>query len=190
MALKTIVKVSHISNLSDARYCAGMGVDMLGVGVIASQENYIEPAVFHEIRGWIAGPKIIAELYGLSEPGEIQAAIETYAPDYFELTLEEYRKFAAQLTLPCLIDCGAWPPRPLPGDDEKISHFIAGERTACAEVSTEIPVLVRVTSVLSLQEKLASGCFRGVVLKGPRQSRAGKTSYEQLGELLEALEEE
>ncbi len=30
MALKTIVKVGNITNLSDARYCAVMGVDMLG----------------------------------------------------------------------------------------------------------------------------------------------------------------
>ena len=28
--LKTQVKVSSITNLSDARYCAGMGVDLLG----------------------------------------------------------------------------------------------------------------------------------------------------------------
>jgi phosphoribosylanthranilate isomerase len=30
MPLKTFVKVGCITNLSDARYCAGMGVDMLG----------------------------------------------------------------------------------------------------------------------------------------------------------------
>ena len=28
--LKTLIKVSNINNLSDARYCAGMGVEMLG----------------------------------------------------------------------------------------------------------------------------------------------------------------
>ena len=28
--LKTIVKVSEVNNLSDARYCAGMGVEYIG----------------------------------------------------------------------------------------------------------------------------------------------------------------
>ena len=31
MPLKTFVKVGNITNLSDARYCAGMGVDMLRI---------------------------------------------------------------------------------------------------------------------------------------------------------------
>lgn len=189
MSLKTIVKVSHISNLSDARYCAGMGVDMLGVGVIPSQENYLSPAIFHEIRGWIAGPKIIAELYGLSSLEEVEAAIETYAPDYLELAVEEYLKFGPALPLPCLINCGATPPHPIPGTPEKISHLIADERMSCADVPAQIPVLIRVSSLQSLSDKLAKGCFSGVVLEAPKQSRAGMTSYEQLGHLLEALED-
>ena len=56
MALKTLVKVGKISNLSDAWYCAGMSVDMLGFTVIASQENYVSPELFREMRGWFYGP--------------------------------------------------------------------------------------------------------------------------------------
>ncbi|MFM1835376.1 MAG: hypothetical protein RJA04_63, partial [Bacteroidota bacterium] len=48
--LKTLVKVSAITNLSDARYCAGMGVDLLGfpLGKISIDQ-------FTEIRNWLAG---------------------------------------------------------------------------------------------------------------------------------------
>ena len=65
MPLKTFVKVGCITNLSDARYCAGMGVDMLGFRAVESQENYIKPSQFQEIRGWIAGPLVVAEVYGV-----------------------------------------------------------------------------------------------------------------------------
>lgn len=33
MALKTFVKISGVNNLSDARYCAGMGVNQLGFNI-------------------------------------------------------------------------------------------------------------------------------------------------------------
>lgn len=190
MSLKTIVKVSHVSNLSDARYCAGMGVDMLGVGVISSHQDYMAPPLFQEIRGWIAGPKIVAELYGVSTHEEIRAAVETYAPDYFELTLDEYLKFGSALSLPCLVYCGETMPAASVVDPQKVSHFIAGERLSCKDLPERMPVMIQVTTVPSLQEKLAQGCFRGIVLEGPRQSRVGMTSYEELGDLLEALEDD
>lgn len=190
MSLKTIVKVSHVSNLSDARYCAGMGVDMLGVGVISSHQDYMAPPVFQEIRGWIAGPKIVAELYGISTQEEIRAALETYSPDYFELTLDEYSKFGSALTLPCLVYCGETMAVTSVLDPQKVLYLIAGERLTCKDLPERIPVLIHAATVQSLTEKLAQGCFRGIVLEGPRASRVGMTSYEGLGDLLEALEDE
>ena len=42
MALSTIVKVGSIRNLSDARYCAGMMVDVLGFSINPNDKNYIK----------------------------------------------------------------------------------------------------------------------------------------------------
>src|SRR4051812_19134719 len=103
MPLKTVVKVGNISNLSDARYCAGMGVDMLGFRVLEKQENFISPRLFQEIRGWVSGPKVVAEVYGLESPEQLLAIVSNYAPDYFELSLSAYRTFNDHLTLPSLV---------------------------------------------------------------------------------------
>ena len=48
MPLKTIVKVGSITNLSDARYCAGMGVEMLGFNVVAGHESFIDAKKYQE----------------------------------------------------------------------------------------------------------------------------------------------
>src|SRR6187401_3084647 len=85
MALKTIVKVGGITNLSDARYCSGMGVDMLGFRVIEGQDNYISPKQFQEIRGWVTGPQIVAEIYGIEKESDLAEIIAQYRPDYLEL---------------------------------------------------------------------------------------------------------
>src|SRR5688572_15531110 len=103
MPLKTLVKVGNITNLSDARYCAGMGVDMLGFRVIEGQENFVAPKLFQEIRGWVAGPKVVAELYGYSENLDFNLILKNYAPDFAEFTYAEYLKFRTVISMPCIV---------------------------------------------------------------------------------------
>ena len=68
MALKTMVKVGQITNLSNARYCAGMGVNMLGFVVDDGSEFFISPEQFREISGWVAGVEFVGEISGSQIP--------------------------------------------------------------------------------------------------------------------------
>lgn len=192
MPLKTSVKVSHLSNLSDARYCAGMGVNMLGFGVIPGSPHYMTPQLFQDIRGWVAGPAIVAEVYGLSgQETEIREIMQKYAPDYFELSLEEYRKFHTILPLPCIVDMAAVPEAATLPDDGKIAYVVVDGSCSCRDIAGfSNPVFVRIAGADQLRDKLGSGCFKGVVLEGPPEQRPGITNYDQLGEILEALEED
>lgn len=189
MPLKTIVKVSHISNLSDARYCAGMGVEMLGFRVIPGAEHYMPQQVFQDIRGWISGPKIIAELYGISNPEQIVSAVQTYAPDCFELTFDEYKTFKKMLSLPCIVYFNLAKEMTSLHLDTNVSYLLLDEGTSCADISiTNIPVLIKINALRNLNEKLTEGCFKGFVLEGPKELRPGVTNYDQLGTILESLE--
>ncbi len=64
MSLKTLVKVSGVTNLSDARYCAGMGVEMIGFGLDENHPKFIELAKLREISVWISGIKVVGEFNG------------------------------------------------------------------------------------------------------------------------------
>jgi phosphoribosylanthranilate isomerase len=55
MALKTKVKINRITNLTDARYCSGMYVDILGFCLEEGFAQYVSPTQFQEITGWISG---------------------------------------------------------------------------------------------------------------------------------------
>lgn len=61
MALSTFVKISNISSLSDARYCAGMFVDQLGFNLNPTDNEGISFETFLEIKDWVAGVQIVGE---------------------------------------------------------------------------------------------------------------------------------
>ncbi len=80
MVLKTIVKVSGVDNLSNARYCAGMGVDMIGFDM-----DKINIDQYKEIKNWVAGVGIVGE----TKSGniiEIINNIRLFEPDLLEVS--------------------------------------------------------------------------------------------------------
>ena len=77
--LKTKVKVSAIENLSDARYCAGMGVEWLGFSM-----TEVPVDKFNEIRNWLSGIQIVGEAFNCSAD-QIIALCEAYKPDVLEI---------------------------------------------------------------------------------------------------------
>src|SRR5690606_32493096 len=89
MMLKTRVKVGNISNLSDARYCAGMGVDMHGCAVIPGQEGYVPEALYQDMRGWFSGPATAAELYVITPDLDLNKVLEGYLPDFVEVVASD-----------------------------------------------------------------------------------------------------
>lgn len=191
MALKTTVKVSHVSHLSDARYCAGMGVEMLGFRVAPEEEHYVSPEVFQDIRGWISGPKIVAELHGVTEGSSINDIIKAYAPDYLEMNWQQYRTFGSLAPLPIIVEFPSTPVVALSGEYKDILYWITQEAARCRDVAA-LPSrkLKKISTLESLHKSLEERCFSGFVLEGSKPLRPGITSYDQLGDLLEALEED
>ena len=68
MPLRTFVKVGNITNLSDARYCAGMGVDMMGFCIDPENKNFVNPESFQEITKWVSLPHFVGEIMGSQLP--------------------------------------------------------------------------------------------------------------------------
>jgi phosphoribosylanthranilate isomerase len=186
MPLKTVVKVGNISNLSDARYCAGMGVDMLGFCVIEGKTPYISPKLFQEIRGWISGPKVVAEIYGLSSRDQLKEIIQNYAPDYLELDGEEYQMFRADASLPCIVSLDK-NGKDLHAHSEGIAYVLVNGDQLPPAATT--PVLLKVNSGDNLLEKIRQPSITGIALNGSPELRPGFKNYDGLADILELLDE-
>jgi len=61
MALKTNVLLFHVSTLHEARYGAGMGVEIISLPVGTGQKA-VDEVSFAEIKGWLEGVKVYAEI--------------------------------------------------------------------------------------------------------------------------------
>ena len=188
MPLKTVVKVGNISNLSDARYCAGMGVDMLGFSVVAGSADYVLPKLFQEIRGWVSGPRFVAQIYGLGTHEQLPEIIQNYAPDYFELDAQTFKMYSTHLSLPCIVSVTKEEFASLQNSDN-IAYFLMDEAALSPAENNGSPVLLKVESATELQEKLDRYRLTGVALNGSPEIRPGFKDYNELAEILELLDE-
>lgn len=178
MALKTFVKVGSINNLTDARYCAGMGVDLLGFQVIEGAAHYISAKAFQEIRGWVSGPQVVAEIYGLSDPAILNSILENYRPDYLELGLKEYALTQGKLPIPYLLSLQ-------PG--EVVPHQASPDMIIRKSAPISDADLVYVVSTQEAEAALQQS-VKGLALHGSSETKPGIKEYNDLSEILEMLE--
>ncbi len=204
--LKTIVKISNVTNLSDARYCAGMGVEMLGFSIDETSESFIELKRFQDIRAWVAGVQIVAEtestdaevlLEKLSryQPDAIQVSdaellpwlkSETEKPLILKIeadqdadTIEEIMVQNRAYTTYFLLESSV--DTPLEGDWSEFLNMLS------ARFSILLGFGITPDNAVSLLESVN---VSGIALRGGDEIRPGYKEFGELMDVLEVLEEE
>lgn len=76
------VLVKSVTNLSEARYCAGMFIDFISFDFNPESEYFIPKTKFEEIKGWISGVKVLGT-HNSANPDEISELISEYSLDGF-----------------------------------------------------------------------------------------------------------
>lgn len=212
MALKTLVKISNVTNLSDARYCAGMGVDMLGFSMDADSPDYVAPTKFAEIRGWLAGVQIVGETRS-TDPEFIEQLLETYQPDLLQVdeaallpylstlgTSDKELRFilrvdVAQLTLDqldTLLQTGAANADYVLLESNGPVNIEDDLKTLLQRQSTRYSILLGTgISAENVHELLAQlSSVRGIALSGGIEEQPGNKEFGELMDILEAIEED
>lgn len=209
--LATLVKISNVTNLSDARYCAGMGVDMLGFSMDESSPDYVNPVRFTEIRNWLVGVQIVGET-GETDLNRIGELLAIYQPDLLQVdeaallpalsTLGKppgglrliLRLNLADMTLEqldALVQANPTnadyvlleSPNPLHLDDDL--------KTAIGQLATRHAVLLGAgISAESIHDRLAELPIKGIALTGGPEDRPGSRDFGQLMDILEILDSE
>lgn len=203
MALKTFVKIGGITNLSDARYCSGMYVNLLGFSVEQNSDKYVSPAQFSEITGWLSGLEYVGEFEEANAEGVLEtlknypgiswaehqnldALIELkdsglsliYKKDLEEVRDQEYQVGTAVSEAGIILHLTS-NHEILTAEDLEVINLISErcEIILGAGLSSE--------NVLDL---LADHTLKGIALTGGTEIKPGLKDFDELADILEKLE--
>lgn len=202
MSLITQVKVGNISNLSDARYCAGMGVQYLGFSMENNSEYFVDQKTLRTIKEWIVGPKIVGEFSSLdpasldystlgkevdcieiSDPDSIETAEKTDLPVIFKLditTIESARRLEEILNKL----------------KDKVQFFLLDGSPGVEIKNTDVLKLASLYRIMigfeinqqSIHSWIDETDIFGISLKGGTEIKPGFKDYDELADILEEIE--
>lgn len=200
MSLKTLVKVSNVTNLSDARYCAGMGVEMIGFVMDKHSVDYVSSEKMKEIKSWVAGIQIVGETQSIDYE-EVKGFVENYEIDILQI--------ADASLLPQVTDLGKLIILKLDFENEDFENYLelysqfvefflvdGAELSDFAKYTLKgyainyalvLDFGITAENVNSLVEEMP---FKGIALKGSSEIRPGFKDYDELSDILELLEED
>ena len=190
MALRTFVKVSGVNNLSDARYCAGMGVDQLGFNIEVSHENYTDPQAFKEISDWLSGVEFVGEIE--SESSVIEDEIKGYALQAIQVAHTSQISHAVKTGLPVIFKCESFNEANLVWQEAQahLSYILVEtEPDFDSSEKIEFPIVLQSTfSASAIDNVLQAMEPKGIALVGGNEIRPGYNDFDSLADTLEALE--
>ena len=186
MSLKTKVKAGNITNLSDARYCAGMGVDWMSFPA-----HEVNPVTFKEITDWVTGPEFILEMNESTPlPSIEQYPVSTLEISFGQLSLIDLLPEASFIVATPL---SAW-------DSIKSEllkyksriNFLVIELDSpgihlVQEVASQFKVLINQSGKYPIVE-LLSLPIEGINVTGESELKPGLKDFDKLSSILEELE--
>ncbi|GAB2941615.1 hypothetical protein GCM10027048_02550 [Hymenobacter coalescens] len=207
MALLTSVIVRGINNLSDARYCAGMGADYLTFRLDPALPGAVTPELVQELSGWVAGVQLVGEFSSLptAQINQLATQCGLQLVVLHGLRLPEEM---AELTVPALVLVN-WIPDMLPEDVDRrfraLAPHVAGflltdlppqpltevQLTRLAEQARAYPMwLAPGFATSTVRQLLTTVEPRGLVLEGGDEIRPGVRDFREMEAVFEELEVE
>lgn len=203
--LKTLVKVSNITSLSDARYCAGMGVELLGFSIDEASENYVSPEKLREIRSWVVGVQIVAET-STTTPEILLEVLQKYEPDAVQINHAPWLPWLkSELNKPLILSIeanqGADSIADAMQQNAQYADYFLLESATQTQLNGDWPdflaTLTKNHPILlgfgiktdSINHLLQTTQLVGIALKGSTEIRPGYSEFGELMDVLEALED-
>jgi phosphoribosylanthranilate isomerase len=205
MALRSFVKVSAVTNLSDARYCAGMYVNMLGFDMEENSNNYTSPQKFSEITGWLSGVDFVAE-FESSHPEKILTLLNEYQGiKFIEIKEETYLRMLVNSSFGIILKKNLSSEEDLDDlmgkaaffkDFGVVLHLVSESLEMNDSLIEKLKFLAESVEILvgfgieprTVINLLQETGVKGISLDGGEEIKPGLKDFDQLAEILEVLE--
>jgi phosphoribosylanthranilate isomerase len=203
MALKTFVKISEVNNLSDARYCAGMTVNLMGFNLNKESDYFISPENFMELTGWLSGLEFVGE-FGHASEEAINAIIDEYEINYLQtdnpaiLPLFPERKKILRFDMDKISDA-AEVKLTMEQTVDQVEFFLFESENGIVykdNILDQVLALAKSFPVIlgfnitddNVMHYVKNTALKGIALKGGDEIRPGYKDFDELADILETLE--
>lgn len=207
MALHSFVKVSAVTNLTDARYCAGMYVNMIGFDLEEGSKNFTSPQKYNEITGWLSGVDFVAE-FESTHPEKILGNLNEYKGiNFIEIREEIYLRMLVNSSYGIIFK------KELTSEDDLdeliakakffqdfniMLHLVSESLEIDADIIQKLHTLASKVEVLlgfgiepeTVRNLIEKTGVKGIALEGGDEIKPGLKDFDQLAEILEVLEVE
>jgi len=179
------VKVGQVTNLSEARYCAGMGVDYLSFPI-----SSVDPKTYQEITGWVAGPK-----FGVDAGPKNINIVQEYKADFIEINIDQMDNSHGLENLIVSLEASQWSmkkPSLLLSKanilfvELKIKSLDEETLGIINDITEDFKILLKPSDTIEL-DKLLKLRIDGLCFDGNAETKPGLKEY-PLSEILEQLE--
>jgi phosphoribosylanthranilate isomerase len=198
MSLVLPVKLSSVTNLSDARYGAGMGVQLMGFCMSPDNPHRINPEEFTAITGWLSGPEFVGEF----DPGTpldiITATAQAQQVYWVEVHEEDLVKPLQDAGIKVILAMDMTKEASLSVTPDYLRVYSQTDSFAVddyvdvlKELNKRAPLLL--ASGLEADKISAwyeASALSGVAVAGGEEIRPGFKDFDALADILEALEVE
>lgn len=183
--------MGRITNLSEARYCAGMGVDWLGFPV---GENGLTPEAYRQLIEWVTGPEFVLEVHQ-SHTLDLDDITEHYPGHYISIGPTQIDWLAKpNLQFVLVLKPSDW--LSIYGEVMGRSNirFVevvgasASDVATIRAISAHFPTIIQVGSLDQLSQ-VSQMQNEGISLLGSKEEKPGIQDYGLVADVLEQLEE-
>ncbi len=193
--LRTKVKINKVSNLTDARYFAAMGVDYLGFCCNVDTEMYCAPNKIKQITEWVEGPQFVLEFDGWQSEDDIQSIVNLRMAH--ALHFGAFSSYSSDFELPIFKDIilENISEAPLTGVDIPV---LRTDKPFKQLTNLELSVITKLVSqrdifldmdfdVEDLESIMKNWPVYGLILRGGEEEKVGVKSFDTLDEIFEVL---
>lgn len=191
---RPFIFADQLSNLTDARYFAAMGVDYISFNLSPTQPDSVSADFVKQIGDWLSGPEIIGNFNAFEKDDYITKMIEECALKGLCLEAFGEHNFMNDFPgLPTFIRLNKEIAGQVEvGEKSKIILSFQKLEEAVAiknEILSEHQVFLDGPIPLEMIDSALFSNFHGIVIKGGEEEKIGYKSFDQLDEIFEKIEE-
>jgi phosphoribosylanthranilate isomerase len=192
------LRLSDITNLTDARYAAAEGFDWIGFNFIVDTPHVINSLKAKEIKGWLSGPtyfgkfngKDLSEIRGIAAILSLEAVeipIECYDESLFEIVNTVFLNIEITKENILTILPRIQAIEHMAGDKNIIFSLYTDDIAQIQLIQSKFEFYIHVSDPESLT-KISDLSNKNIDLSGTDELKAGYSDWEQIAEIVEQLE--